>query len=49
MVEATDQGQLDDFAAVGGFDRPWYWTIVVEGSMGTYAMIILNVGFEDAP
>ena len=28
-------------------DRPWHGTIVVEGSMGTYVVIILKVGFEN--
>jgi hypothetical protein len=49
MMEATDQGQFDDFAAVGRFDRPWHRTIMLEGSMGTYFMVIFEIRCENLP
>jgi hypothetical protein len=49
MMEATDQGPFDDFAAVGRFDRPCHRTIMIEGSMGTYWRVIFEVGFENMP
>jgi len=49
MMEATDHGQLNHCAAIGCFDRSWHRTIVIEGSVRTDIMVILEVGFEYLP
>jgi transposase len=49
MMEAANQGRLDDFAAVGWFDRPRHGTIVVKGSMWANFMVIFEIRFEKLP
>ena len=47
MMQTADSRHLDHLPPLRRLHRSWHGTIVVEGSMWTYVMIILKVGFEN--